>query len=191
MLVLRCSVTSQIPLPPVDMHSVCEPLEGLNALHFGNIHRFEKVRPTLQQTAPLGSIDLLPCAIVVVDESAVVKEIFQSTSVDLGVELKLFSSASAAMALLNRFKPDLVVMDIMLPDKDGLTFLQELRKTALHCDTPMVMITTKDYAQDRLIAQHLGVLEFVVKPISPRTAHDLILKFAKSHGGEPKKISHG
>ncbi|MGH8659031.1 MAG: response regulator [Gammaproteobacteria bacterium] len=144
----------------------------------------------MQQTATLSSIDPLAC-VVVIDESAVVKEMFQSTSADLGVDLKLFSSASAAMAFLNRFKPDLVVMDIMLPDKDGLTFLQELRKTSLHRDTPMVMITTKDYAQDRLIAQHLGVLEFVVKPISPRTACNLILKFGKSHGGEPRKISHG
>ncbi|MGH8580432.1 MAG: response regulator, partial [Gammaproteobacteria bacterium] len=79
--------------------------------------------------------------------------------------------------------------DIMLPDKDGLTFLQELRKTSLHRDTPMVMITTKDYAQDRLIAQHLGVLEFVIKPISSRATHNLVLKFAKSHGVEPKRVS--
>jgi len=144
----------------------------------------------MQQAATLSSTDP-PACVVVIDESAIVKEMFQSTGADLGVDLKLFSSASAAMPFLSRFKPDLVVMDIMLPDKDGLTFLQELRKTFLHRDTPMVMITTKDYAQDRLIAQHLGVLEFVVKPISPRATHNLILKFAKSHGGEPKRLSRG
>ncbi|MGH6636063.1 MAG: response regulator [Gammaproteobacteria bacterium] len=144
----------------------------------------------MQQAATLSSIDPLAC-VVVIDESVVVKKMFQSTGADLGVDLKLFSSASAAMAFLKRFKPDLVVMDIMLPDKDGLTFLQELRKTSLHRDTPIVMITTKGYAQDRLIAKHLGALEFVVKPISSRATHNLILEFAKPHGGEPRKISHG
>ncbi|MGH8615242.1 MAG: response regulator [Gammaproteobacteria bacterium] len=144
----------------------------------------------MQQAATLSRVDPLAC-VVVIDESAVVKEMFQSTSADLGVDVKLFSSASPAMGFLKRFKPDLVVMDIMLPDTDGLTFLQELRKTSLHRDTPIVMITAKDYAQDRLIAQHLGVLEFVAKPISPRTAHNLILKFGKSHGGEAKRMSRG
>lgn len=144
----------------------------------------------MQQAATLSRIDPLPC-IVVIDESVVVKEMFQSSGADLAVDLKLFSTASAATAFLNRFKPDLIVMDIMLPDTDGLTFLQKLRETSLHRKTPIVMITTKDYAQDRLIAQHLGVLEFVAKPISPRTAHDLILKFRKSHGGEPRTIFGG
>ena len=52
-----------------------------------------------------------------------------------------------------------------MPGKDGLTFLKALGHLALHKDTSVVMIRFKDYAQDRSVAEKLGALEFITKPM--------------------------
>ena len=62
-----------------------------------------------------------------------------------------------------------------MPDKDGLTFLQELRRMPEHSDTPTVVISSKDYAQDRIASKELGALEFVAKPMSTKTIETLIV----------------
>ena len=62
-----------------------------------------------------------------------------------------------------------------MPDKDGLTFLQELRRDSRHEATPTIVISSKDYAQDRIAAKELGVVEFVAKPMSTKTINDLII----------------
>jgi CheY-like chemotaxis protein len=65
-------------------------------------------------------------------------------------------------------QPGLLFLNVMMPKKDGYSFLKELRRNELHATTPTVMISSKDYAQDRTAAKELGVLEFVAKPISKK-----------------------
>ncbi len=121
--------------------------------------------------------DKLP-TIVVVDDNSAVCPIFELGTEKLNVALKFFSSAAAAETYLNAHKPELLFLDIIMPDKDGLTFLQELRRHELHSDTSVVMISSKDYAQDRMTAKELGALDFVSKPITSQTIQDIIVKYA-------------
>lgn len=114
--------------------------------------------------------------IVVVDDNATVRALFEKSTEDLGLELHTYSSANDAMEYLKHNKPDLLFLDIIMPDKDGLSFLQELRKLPLHRDTFVVMITSKDYTQDRIIANELGALEFLTKPMPMHKIKDIILK---------------
>lgn len=115
--------------------------------------------------------------VVLIDGSVAAQQLFRSCAATRDLELKIYPSSTAAMPYLTCTQPDLLFMDIILPDKDGLTFLMELRKSALHQDTRVVMITAKDYAQDRVLAKELGVLEFVPKPMGLSTIQDLITKF--------------
>ncbi len=115
--------------------------------------------------------------VVVVDDNATVLKLFERATANLAIELETFSSADASMAYLSEHKPNLVFLDIIMPDKDGLTFLQELRKLPLHRDTLVVMITSKDYAQDRTVANELGALEFITKPMPMVAITDIILKY--------------
>ena len=115
--------------------------------------------------------------VVIVDDSSSVRIFFERVAESLDVELKMFESAADAAPYLQSNRPDLLFMDIIMPDKDGLTFLQELRRIPTHADTPTVVISSKDYAQDRIAAKELGVLEFVAKPMSTKTIEDLIVKF--------------
>ena len=115
--------------------------------------------------------------VVVVDDNAVLLKYFERATANLALNLRTFKSADNAMEYLTENKPQLLFLDIIMPEKDGLTFLQELRKMPLHRDTMVIMITSKDYAQDRTVANELGALEFLTKPMPMVTITDIILKY--------------
>ena len=100
-------------------------------------------------------------SVVVVDDNTTILKLFKRATENLAIDLHTFSSADASMEFLKENKPQILFLDIIMPEKDGLTFLQELRKLPLHRDTLVIMITSKDYAQDRTIAKELGALEFI------------------------------
>ena len=115
--------------------------------------------------------------VVVVDDNATVRALFERSIENLALDLVTYGSADEAMEYLKENQPDLLFLDIIMPDKDGLTFLQELRRLPLHKDTAVIMITSKDYAQDRTVANELGALEFITKPMPMRAITDIILKY--------------
>ena len=116
-------------------------------------------------------------SVVVVDDNATVLKLFQRATENLALELHTFSSADASMQYLKENTPQILFLDIIMPEKDGLTFLQELRKLPLHRNTMVIMITSKDYAQDRTVANELGALEFITKPMPMVAITDIILKY--------------
>ena len=118
--------------------------------------------------------------VVIVDDSSTVRLFFERAIAPLDVDLKMFGSANDALQYLDTHKPDLLFLDIIMPEKDGLTFLQELRRLPLHEDTPTVVISSKDYAQDRVAAKELGVVEFVAKPMSTKVIEELIVRYTAS-----------
>ena len=117
---------------------------------------------------------------VIVDDSSTVRLFFERAIEPRDVDLEMFGSANDALQYLDTHKPDLLFLDIIMPEKDGLTFLQELRRLPLHEDTPTVVISSKDYAQDRVAAKELGVVEFVAKPMSKKVIEELIVRYTAS-----------
>lgn len=115
--------------------------------------------------------------IVVVDDSPTLATMFERVVKDMeSVQLQVFDKTSKAWAYLETVKPDLIFMNIKMPGRDGLVTLRELRKLPMHGDTPIVMISSKDYAQDRNIASELGALEFITKPMPIQVIKDAIIK---------------
>jgi len=115
--------------------------------------------------------------VVVVDDSPSIKVLFERGTQDLGVELIIFDSAATSWAYLENYKPDILFLNIKMPGKDGLTFLQELRELPLHKATSVVMISSKDYAQDRSVANKLGAVEFLTKPMPIRAITEVVEKY--------------
>jgi CheY-like chemotaxis protein len=115
--------------------------------------------------------------VVVIDDNATVLKLFRRATENLALELHTYTSADDSMEFLGENKPQLIFLDIIMPEKDGLTFLQELRRLPLHRDTHVIMITSKDYAQDRTVANELGALEFLTKPMPMVAITDIILKY--------------
>jgi DNA-binding response OmpR family regulator len=115
--------------------------------------------------------------IVIVDDSPSVRTLFELASTDSNINLEVFDSAQSSFEYLTDNKPALLFLNIKMPGKDGLTFLKELRHLPLHKDTPVVMISSKDYAQDRSVAEKLGALKFITKPMPIQVITDVIHKY--------------
>lgn len=118
--------------------------------------------------------------VAVVDDSPSFRALFERSTEAVGIDLLAFDSAAESWPYLENNRPDILFLNIMMPDKDGLTFLRELRELPLHYDTPVVMISSKDYAQDRSIATELGALEFITKPMPMQTIRDVVLKYTEA-----------
>jgi CheY-like chemotaxis protein len=78
-------------------------------------------------------------------------------------------SAEQARALLATEKPDIIIMDIQLPEMDGLAFTREIRANPATAKIAIVALTARDMAEDREAALAAGCDDFVVKPIELHT----------------------
>ena len=115
--------------------------------------------------------------IVVIDESRTSLSLYELSTEPLAAELISFPSPRDSVSYLEEHDADLVFLDILMRELDGLTLLQKMRDMERHRETPVVMVTSKDYAQDRATAMELGVLEFLVKPLRSQEIRDLICKY--------------
>jgi len=118
--------------------------------------------------------------IVVVDDSPTSIGVYRISLQKLAVHFVGFSSPAAALPYLSENAPDLLFLDIVMPGMDGLTFLRQLRDVPLQAHTPVIMVTSKDYMQDRGVAKQLGALEFMIKPVRFKEIRELVLKYAKT-----------
>ena len=117
--------------------------------------------------------------VVLVDDNPPSRKFFLRAIENLSVDLKTYGNTDDAIEYLKDNNPSLLFLNIIMPDKNGLTFLEELRKLPLHSDTRVIMITSKDYSQDRTIASQLGALDFIVKPMSMRSITSIMLDYIK------------
>jgi two-component system, OmpR family, response regulator MprA len=106
-----------------------------------------------------------PLLLVVDDEHAIVDFI------RLGMRYEGFRVAQApdgqsGIDLAQRLRPDLVVLDIMLPDVDGLLVCERLRANPATANTPILMLTAKDEVQDRVSGLNSGADDYLTKPFS-------------------------
>ena len=122
--------------------------------------------------------------IVVVDDSPSIRALFERGTAQLDVELLMYETADKSWNYLETNKPDLLFLDNKMRGKDGLIFLKELRELPLHKATAVVMISSKDYAQDRTIASQLGAVEFMTKPMPIKAITDIVLKYVKTDSGK-------
>jgi len=103
--------------------------------------------------------------VLVVDDEPMVRE-FVARYLELeGLRVYEAADGAAALAWLTDHRPDLVVLDIMLPGADGLTILRQLRADG---DVPVILLTARADEFDRVLGLELGADDYVVKPFSPR-----------------------
>jgi len=84
-----------------------------------------------------------------------------------GFVVKPFLNLKAAEAVLRTTRPDLLLLDIMLPDGDGFVFAGQLKKD-LSNTFPIVFLTARDSESDRILGFELGADDYIVKPFSPK-----------------------
>lgn len=115
--------------------------------------------------------------VIGVDSSSSMKKLLERSTENLNIDLTMFASAEEAWPYLQSNTPNLVILSIILPIKDGLSLLKNLRRLPTHKETQIIIISSKDYTQDRMVAKDLGVLEFIPKPIPMQTITDVVVKY--------------
>lgn len=103
--------------------------------------------------------------IVIVEDEVELGEIIRDYIVKDGMQATLINDGHQAVEIIVDLKPDLVVLDLMLPGKDGLKICRELRQVS---QLPIIMETAKAEEIDRLLGLELGADDYVCKPFSPR-----------------------
>ena len=101
------------------------------------------------------------------------------------------SSGSEALTLARRERPDLIVLDLMLPGVDGWEVCRTLRR---EMDTPIIMLTARAEENDQLVGLELGADDYITKPFSPRTLvarTRALLRRAQGRLAPPKVIRAG
>src|SRR5512139_2075618 len=114
--------------------------------------------------------------------AASIRDYLQKHQVDVHVE----GNGLAVAARIERLRPDLVILDLMLPGKDGLAICRELRRTDR---TPVLILTAKGEDIDQVLGLEMGADDYVVKPVEPRVLLariEAILRRARPAAGAPK-----
>jgi two-component system, OmpR family, response regulator len=113
-----------------------------------------------QLTRPDGS----PVRVLVVDDEVNIAELLAMALRYEGWDLRMAHSGGDAVATARDFRPDAVVLDIMLPDFDGLEVLRRMRADG--SDVPVLFLTAKDAVEDRIAGLTAGGDDYVTKPFS-------------------------
>lgn len=83
-----------------------------------------------------------------------------------GWQVDTHSNGADAVQVIRELGPDLVVLDVMLPGRNGFDILEELRSHEQTADLPVLMLTARGQSRDREMAEKAGVSRFMTKPFS-------------------------
>lgn len=104
--------------------------------------------------------------ILVIDDEESILDLIRMNLILENYEVVTATDGKSGMAMLKKEKPDFIILDIMLPDIDGFSVLQEIRNTDR--DIPVIMLTAKNQINDKLTGLHLGADDYITKPFDSR-----------------------
>lgn len=124
--------------------------------------------------------------ILVVDDSAVNLMAVEQKLKDI-YEIIPINSGTRALRYLRNERPDLILLDIKMDDKNGIETLKEIRGMENVCDVPVIMLTSRNDRESVIQCQKLGAYGYVLKPFEVQILKDKIehaLEWA-GNGGKP------
>ncbi|MCB1740352.1 MAG: response regulator [Gammaproteobacteria bacterium] len=110
------------------------------------------------------------------DDSPASISLYERSTAELDVELITYISPTEGLEYLESHDADLVFLGNFMREIDGLSLLRRMRTLPRHAQTPVIVMTSKDYAQDRTLARQLGALEYLVKPLRSQEIREVILR---------------
>lgn len=118
---------------------------------------------------PPMSDEARPTRILVVDDDPDVRALIEATLAQQGFEVQAFEDAREALEALGRFRPEVILSDLLMPNMDGWTFFQHVKRQPALRDVPFVFLTAVH--SDSVVETSLdgGADDFLGKPFSPKT----------------------
>jgi two-component system, OmpR family, alkaline phosphatase synthesis response regulator PhoP len=126
--------------------------------------------------------------ILIIEDEYELARVVQSYLEQAGMTVRIEARGDRGQAVWEQWKPDLVILDLNLPGKDGLDVARDMRRKS---DTPIIMVTARAEETDRLIGLELGADDYIVKPFSPREVVArvrAVLRRASTAPAAPRRI---
>jgi two-component system phosphate regulon response regulator PhoB len=132
--------------------------------------------------------------VLVVDDEPDLLELVRINLAQSGYTVETAASGSDALAALRRAPPDVMILDLMLPDLSGTELCARVRADQRLAALPIIMLTAKSEEIDRVVGLELGADDYVTKPFSPRELAlrvRAVLRRRAPTGEEARVLEHG
>ena len=117
--------------------------------------------------------DIKDCKLLIIDDELPLLDMTKQILIQEGFKfIYTASNCKEGNALFQKVQPQLIILDVMLPDGDGFSFLQNLRQTST---TPVLFLSARDEDENRLLGLGLGADDYITKPFLPR---ELVLRLS-------------
>jgi DNA-binding response OmpR family regulator len=125
----------------------------------------------------------MPESILVVDDDPDIARFVEVNLRSAGYEVSVAGDGEEALERASEIRPDLVLLDVMMPRLDGFSTIERLRADPATADIPVVVVTGRASAADLARGAELGVDAYVIKPFEPAELVSAVLRLAE-HGRE-------
>jgi DNA-binding response OmpR family regulator len=119
-----------------------------------------------------------PPLVLVVDDEENIRYLVESGLRLAGLDSVSASDGRAALSIVSERRPDLIVLDVMMPKIDGFEVCRALKTKGDTKDIPIILLTAKDRENDRKKGEEVGVDRYMTKPFSPQrlisTIHEML-----------------
>lgn len=112
--------------------------------------------------------------IIVVDDEPFILMMIEDKLRRAGLEVVTLRESKNAMAVIRREKPDLIILDWMMPELSGIELCRMLKADAEFKDTPVFLLTAKGQDADKQLGLQCGASMYITKPFSPRALLDIV-----------------
>ncbi|UOF91429.1 response regulator transcription factor [Fodinisporobacter ferrooxydans] len=126
--------------------------------------------------------------LVVDDEESIVK-LITYTFQQAGFEVFTADNGKQGMEIVKQEQPDLIILDLMLPEIDGMELCRRMRKEGIN--VPIIMLTAKDDEIDRVLGLEMGADDYVTKPFSPRELVARVKAVLRRSGDTEANVKNG
>jgi DNA-binding response OmpR family regulator len=110
----------------------------------------------------------MPKRIAIVEDEAELASLIEYNLVRHGYESLILTGSKGTLKLLEQAKPDLIVLDVMLPDADGFELCRQIRQSPILLRIPVLFLTARSDEVDRVLGLEIGGDDYMTKPFSPR-----------------------
>jgi DNA-binding response OmpR family regulator len=126
--------------------------------------------------------------ILVVDDKAEMRMLLKSYFTQEGFDVTAASDGREALFVARQEKPDLIILDLMMPEMGGYDFM---RLHSREADTPVIVLTAKLEENDKVLGLELGADDYVTKPFSPRAVLQPVLRRVEKQGAASDLLRAG
>lgn len=132
----------------------------------------------------------MPDRVLVVDDEPDILELIRLNLTQAGFDVDTAENGEQALEALHRTTPDLVLLDLLLPDRPGTDICRDIRSHPDFSELPVIMLTAKGEEVDRVVGFEIGADDYVTKPFSTRELVLRVKAVLRRRRGAPEAVAN-